>query len=287
MEKADIQKLIDKANKYLVKWDIFSRGYKRKAIELLKKAGNQYRVLRMLPEAAKTFHLAGDRATLFKKGDYDSFLCYELYRDAGMIYKEVGSYELAVMCFLMCIEFRLDDDRFHDIGRLYTEVGDLEVILGRDDGAIVNAYLNAEKYHRAVCDNVLADKVLVKIADFYVRMELFGKAATVYEQVAKSAVDGRLSRYLAGDYLFNAGLCKMAEKELDFLDGYEDLNPAFVDKAEYLLLKNCIAAVVDNDVDKFMDAVYEYNLIYAIPSGKIKILLRIKNLINGDGDLLV
>lgn len=106
-------------------------------------------------------------------------------------------------------------------------------------------------------------------------------------QIGKSCTENKLLVYGAKEYFFKAVLCHLA---LDVLNAQqslarcEELYPAFADAREYKFVKQLIEARSENSVDKFSDAVREFEAVSRMDPWLTKMCLKVKNQFAGEGE---
>ncbi|KAB1224537.1 Alpha-soluble NSF attachment protein [Morella rubra] len=126
----------------------------------------------------------------------------------------------------------------------------------------------------------------------------YQKAIEIYEAIARQSIDNNLLKYGVSGYLVNAALCQLCKGDVisinNALERYEDLDPTFSRTREYrfLAVKWCLlghenfiffftrdlaAAIDEQDVEKFMGIIREFDSITRLDPWKTTLLLRAKD----------
>ncbi|XP_035829991.1 alpha-soluble NSF attachment protein [Helianthus annuus] len=203
------------------------------------------------------------------------------FADAGHCYKKTNPTE--------CIT-RLEQslDLFMEIGRLgmsaryckeiaelYEQEQNLEKAMVYYDKA-VDLYQGEEV-------NSSANQCRLKIAQYAAELEQYQKAIEIYEDIAKQALNNNLLKYGVRGHLLNAGICQLCKGDVvaitNALEKYEDLDPTFSGSREYKLLSALAASIDEEDVEKFTDAIKEFDSITKLDAWKTTLLLRVKEML--------
>ncbi|XP_022032398.1 alpha-soluble NSF attachment protein [Helianthus annuus] len=98
-----------------------------------------------------------------------------------------------------------------------------------------------------------------------VRINVMGyqKAIEIYEEIARPSLNNNLLKYGIRGHLLNAGICQLCKGDVvaitNALERYQELDPTFSGTREYKLLTELAAAMDEEDVAKFTDAVKEFD----------------------------
>lgn len=141
-----------------------------------------------------------------------------------------------------------------------------------------------EKYKTAanLFDNMDAlasfSTCLVNAARLSAQLENYHEAIEMYERIVSKTMNNSLLKWSNRDHLFCASLCRLVLNNLS-MDKYEDmlLHISFKNSREGMFLHELISAIENSDLDKFTDAVKEFDSITKLDSWKVSILLKIKN----------
>jgi len=250
------------------------------AMELIQKAGNNYKMAKMWGDAGHAFtQLAQHHEKAGNRLDAATN-----YIEAANCYKKTDPNE-AVNSMLRGIEIYTDMGKFtmaakhhQTIAEIYeTEIADME--------KAIQHYEQASDYFRGEENNSSANKCQLKVAMFAAQMENYEKAIQIYEQVANSALESSLLKYSAKEYMFRAALCHLCVELTNSriaIEKYEEMYPAFQDSRECKLIKSLMTHLEDQNVDAFTDTVKEYDSISRLDQWYTTMLLRIKKSINAD-----
>lgn len=214
-------------------------------------------------EAAVAFTEA---ANAFKKTSPKDAI--EALKSAAELYEEAGRFTSAAKSRKEAAE-------------LHEEAGDLD--------AAIELFRSAGETYSGEGATSQANAAFLKVALFSAQQEKYEDAYTLYEKVASAALDNNLLKFSAKDYFMRAALCRLATEDdvgtRRQLEKYCDMDPTFVQSREYKLLSTILAAREAYDVDKFTQAVYDFDNITKLDAWKTTMLLRIKKTMkDGDGE---
>jgi alpha-soluble NSF attachment protein len=129
----------------------------------------------------------------------------------------------------------------------------------------------------------LANKNWLQFADLAAMTDDYYTAAKTYEDVAKYSISQALMKYSVKEYLFKAGLCRLATQDLveaeRELDGYRNMDPSFATTREHQLLVDLLAAIQAGNQDQFTDKLAAFDQMSKLDKWKTRILLKIKGMI--------
>ncbi|KAF5801930.1 putative NSF attachment protein [Helianthus annuus] len=264
------------AEKKLKGWAFFGSKHED-AADLYEKAANFYKLGKSWDQAGAVYVKL---AECFLKLD-SKHEAANAFADAGHCYKKTNPTE--------CIT-RLEQslDLFMEIGRLgmsaryckeiaelYEQEQNLEKAMVYYDKA-VDLYQGEEV-------NSSANQCRLKIAQYAAELEQYQKAIEIYEDIAKQALNNNLLKYGVRGHLLNAGICQLCKGDVvaitNALEKYEDLDPTFSGSREYKLLSALAASIDEEDVEKFTDAIKEFDSITKLDAWKTTLLLRVKEML--------
>ncbi|KAJ0915005.1 putative NSF attachment protein [Helianthus annuus] len=264
------------AEKKLKGWAFFGSKHED-AADLYEKAANFYKLGKSWDQAGAVYVKL---AECFLKLD-SKHEAANAFADAGHCYKKTNTTE--------CIT-RLEQslDLFMEIGRLgmsaryckeiaelYEQEQNLEKAMVYYDKA-VDLYQGEEV-------NSSANQCRLKIAQYAAELEQYQKAIEIYEDIAKQALNNNLLKYGVRGHLLNAGICQLCKGDVvaitNALEKYEDLDPTFSGSREYKLLTALAASIDEEDVEKFTDAIKEFDSITKLDAWKTTLLLRVKEML--------
>ncbi|MFS7936979.1 putative NSF attachment protein [Helianthus anomalus] len=91
----------------------------------------------------------------------------------------------------------------------------------------------------------------------------YQKAIEIYEEIARPSLNNNLLKYGIRGHLLNAGIFQLCKGDVvpitNALERYQELDPMFSGTREYKLLMELAAAMDEEDVAKFTDAVKEFD----------------------------
>ncbi|KAL3873304.1 hypothetical protein ACJMK2_036440 [Sinanodonta woodiana] len=250
------------------------------AAELFVRAANAYKMAKKWPAAGDAFCRAAT-LQLQLNSRHDAATQYV---DAGNAYRKADPQE-AVNCMLKAVEIYTDMGRFTIAAKHHMTIAEIYETDLADIEKAITSYEQAADYYKGEESKSSANKCLLKVAQFSAQLERYDKAVEIYEEVAVSCMDNSLLKYSAKDHFFRAAICHMC---IDTLNGqqaiqkYEDMFPQFADDRCCKLLKSLIAALEEEDVDTFTDAIKEYDSISRLDQWMTTMFLRIKNRMNQD-----
>ncbi|KAK3595950.1 hypothetical protein CHS0354_032463 [Potamilus streckersoni] len=250
------------------------------AAELFVRAANAYKMAKKWPAAGNAFCRAAT-IQLQLNSRHDAATQYV---DAGNAYRKADPQE-AVNCMLKAVEIYTDMGRFTIAAKHHMTIAEIYETDLADIEKAISSYEQAADYYKGEESKSSANKCLLKVAQFSAQLERYDKAVEIYEEVAVTCMDNSLLKYSAKDHFFRAAICHMCIDTLNVqqaIQKYEDMFPQFADDRCCKLLKTLITACEDEDVDKFTDAIKEYDSISRLDQWMTTMFLRIKNRINQD-----
>ncbi|KAI3783507.1 hypothetical protein L1987_42591 [Smallanthus sonchifolius] len=264
------------ADKKLGDWTFFGSKHED-AAELYEKSANFYKIGKSWDQAGAVYvKLAECYMKLDSKHEAGN-----AYADAGHCYKKTNATE--------CIS-RLEQalDLFLEIGRL-----SMSAKYCKEIAEIYEQERNLEKamvYYDKAADlyqgeeaGSSANQCRLKIAEYAAEMAQYQKAIEIYEDIAKQALSNNLLKYGIKGHLLNAGICQLCKGDdvaiTNALEKYQDLDPTFAGSREYRLLADLAAAIDEEDVTKFTDAIKEFDSMTKLDAWKTTLLLRVKDML--------
>jgi len=113
----------------------------------------------------------------------------------------------------------------------------------------------------------------------------YKEAVAIYEQVASKSYND-LAKWSVKDYFFKSLLCCLANDKVEFvstleiaktkLGKYQSEFPAFVGTREQQFIQKLIDAKEADEVEKFEDAVFEFDRISKLNPWQSAILVQVK-----------
>jgi alpha-soluble NSF attachment protein len=246
------------------------------AAELFVKAANSFKLAKAWKRAGDAFTRA---AETYESSSELSYQAAAKYSDAGKAYKNVTP-EMAIRAYGHAIRLYTDSARFQQCARLMKEVAEMQEA-AKDYPAALQSYSQAADFYEGEDAKSNANTMRQKVAMLSATAGDYGKAAELYEQIAKDALESNLLKYGAREHLLRAGLCRLCLGDSIGAaragESYGSMDPTFTDSREGKLLNSVLASVEEGDVEAFTNDVYEYDSISKLDDWKTSILLKIKS----------
>jgi len=282
-DKAD--ELMDKADKKLKGFSLFGGSSKwEDSAEMYTKAANLYKMAKKWDRGGEAYTKAAEcHLKLQSKHEAASN-----YINAANCYKKSNITE-ATLCMKQAIEFYTDEGRFSIAAKHQKELAELYESESDLENAIA-AYQLAADYYEGEGSSSSANQCLLKVALFSAQVERYDKAIELYEQVAAASIDNNLLKWSVKEYFLRAGLCHLAKGDIvsaeRALERYKDMDATFSSQRECKFLQELVNACKSYDAEAFTNAVVEFDSISKLDSWKTSILLKIKNSIKEEDQLV-
>ncbi|KAJ0696606.1 putative NSF attachment protein [Helianthus annuus] len=107
-----------------------------------------------------------------------------------------------------------------------------------------------------------ANQCKQKIAQFSAQLEQYKKAIEICDEIARQSLNNNLLKYGVRGHLLNVGICQLCKGDVAITNAserYQELDPTFSGTRKYKLLADIAAAMDEDDVAKFTDAVKEFD----------------------------
>ncbi|PIN20479.1 Protein required for fusion of vesicles in vesicular transport, alpha-SNAP [Handroanthus impetiginosus] len=265
-----------KAEKKLSGWGLFGSKYED-AADLFDKAANSFKLAKSWDQAGAVYvKLANCHLKLDSKHE-----AANAYADAAHCYKKTNTKE-SISCLEQSVNLFLEIGRLNMSARYYKEIAELYEQEQNLEQAIVY-YERAADLFQSEEVSTSANQCKQKVAQFAAQLEQYQKALEIYEEIARQSLNNNLLKYGVKGHLLNAGICQLCKGDVvainNALEKYQDLDPTFSGTREYKLLADLAAAVDEEDVAKFTDAVKEFDSMTQLDSWKTTLLLRVKEAI--------
>ncbi|KAL8520322.1 hypothetical protein ACS0TY_011028 [Phlomoides rotata] len=262
-----------KAEKKLSGWGLFGSKYED-AADLFDKAANAFKLSKSWDQAGAVYvKLASCHLKLDSKHE-----AANSYADAAHCYKKSNIKE-SISCLEQSVNLFLEIGRLNMSARYYKEIAELHEQEQNLEQAIVY-YERAADLFQSEEVTTSANQCKQKIAQFAAQLEQYQKAVEIYEEIARHSLNNNLLKYGVKGHLLNAGICQLCKGDIvainNALERYQDLDPTFSGTREYKLLADLAAAVDEEDVAKFTDAVKEFDSMTQLDAWKTTLLLRVK-----------
>ncbi|XP_055830059.1 alpha-soluble NSF attachment protein [Solanum dulcamara] len=263
----------NKAEKKIGGWALFGSKYED-AADLFDKAGNCFKLAKSWDKAGAVYvKLANCHLKLDSKHE-----AANAYADAAHCYKKSNIKE-AVSCLEQAVNLFLDIGRLNMSARYYKEIAELYEQEQNLDQAI-SYYEKAADLFQSEDVTTSANQCKQKVAQFSAQIEKYPRAIEIFEEIARHSVNNNLLKYGVRGHLLNAGICQLCKGDVvainNALERYQELDPTFSGTRECKLLVDLAAAIDEEDVAKFTDAVKEYDSMTQLDAWRTTLLLRVK-----------
>ncbi|KAG8390153.1 hypothetical protein BUALT_Bualt01G0053900 [Buddleja alternifolia] len=262
-----------KAEKKLNGWSILGNKHED-AADLFDKAANSFKLAKSWDQAGAVYvKLANCHLKLDSKHE-----AANAYADAAHCYKKSNTKE-SISCLEQSVNLFLDIGRLNMSARYYKEIAELYEQEQNLQQAIVY-YEKAADLFQSEEVTTSANQCKQKIAQFAAQLEQYQKSIEIYEEIARQSLTNNLLKYGVKGHLLNAGICQLCKGDVvainNALERYQELDPTFSGTREYKLLVDLAAAIDEEDVAKFTDAVKEFDSMTQLDAWKTTLLLRVK-----------
>jgi len=249
------------------------------ASEFFGKAANYFKMAKKYDEAGKAFiKVAECQLKLDSKHEAATS-----YTSAVSCLKKNSSAD-AVDCLKKAVELYTGEGRFSVAAKNQKEVAEIYEAEMDLEKAIENYQLAAD-YFEGENSTSQANSCLLKVAQYSAQLENYIKAIELYEHVAKSSLDNNLLKWGAKEHLQKAVLCYLANEDLvgaqKAVENYKSWDVSFGSSRECKFVEEIIKAVEQYDVESFTQSVVDYDSITKLDNWKTKVLLKIKQGIQG------
>jgi alpha-soluble NSF attachment protein len=262
-----------KAEKKLSGWGLFGSKYED-AAELFEKSANSFKIAKSWDQAGSVYiKLANCHVKLDSKHE-----AANAYADAGHCYKKTNTKE-SMSCLEQAVNMFMEIGRLNMCARYYKEIAE---ICEQDQNLeqAIHYYERAADLFQSEEVTTSANQCKQKIAQYAAQLEHYQKAIEIYEEIAKQSLNNNLLKYGVKGHLLNAGICQLCKGDVvaitNALEKYQDMDPTFSNTREYRLLADLAAALDEEDISKFTDAIKEFDSMTQLDAWKTTLLLRVK-----------
>lgn len=254
------------------------------AVELYNRAANILKMEREWLQAGKILSKIAD-LNLETGNKHDAATKYS---DAANCFRKCNPTE-AVNSLFKAINIYTDMGKFSMAAKHHIVVAEIYEAEGGDVHKACEHYSKAADYYQCEESNTSANRCLLNVARYSAQLEQYDRAIEIYESIGQSSLDNQLLKYGAKEHFLRAGLCHLCVDTLNAqiaIKRYEEMSPAFADSRECKLLKDLGTKIEARDVEGFAQVVQDYDSISRFDNWYTTLLLRIKNKITPDDDLL-
>ncbi|KAF5402121.1 N-ethylmaleimide sensitive fusion protein attachment protein alpha [Paragonimus heterotremus] len=252
-------------------------------ISLYEKAANCFKMAHNWSEAGNAF-LEAARLSLQEKSKHDAATHYV---NAASVFKKVNPQQ-SLKCLTQAIEIYTEMGRFTIAAKHHMTIAEIYETILVDVEQAIRHYEQAADYYKGEDSNSSAMKCQVMVAQLSTQLGHYDKAANIFEEAGKTAMENKLLKYGAKDYLFKATICHFC---VDLINGqkalkeYEDSYPMFADSRECGLMKKLSDALEQENVEAFTAAVQEYDSITRLDPWITSLLLKLKKTLGEEEDI--
>jgi len=188
--------------------------------------------------------------------------------------------------YKIAVDLHTANNRFATAAKLYKEIAEIEEKEMHITNAI-KAWSDAADCYFAEDSSTSGNQCLLSMAALCATDGDYKKAASVFEKVAQSSLEGsKLVQYSVKDYMYKAALCLFVDcaknrggdvKDVEkTLDKYKDMFPSFDGSRECKFLEDTVKAFDDGDVETFTGHVFKFDQILKLDNWQASMLLEIK-----------
>lgn len=259
-----------------------SGGKDEEAAELYVKAANTYKIGKHWKQAGDAFkEAASSHSNKSSRHDAATALV-----DAANCYRKVSAQE-AVDCLRQAIDIYTDMGRFTIAAKHHMSIAEIYESDLADPKKSAEHYEKAADFYRGEESNASASKCDAKVAHLAADAGDYVKAAKIFEELGKSAMENSLLKYGAKDHFFKASLCHFNIDVLNCqqaLQKFAELHPAFTDSREYKLMTRLVetANPEEPNLEEFTKAVTEYDSISRLEPWTTKRLNSVKKTLKSE-----
>ncbi|XP_075484833.1 alpha-soluble NSF attachment protein-like [Primulina tabacum] len=272
-QTARAEEFEQQAEKKLGGWGLLGSKYED-AADLFEKAANAYKLSKSWDRAGAVYVKL---ANCYLKSD-SKHEAANAYAEAAHCYKKINTKE-SVACLEQSVNLFLDIGRLNMSARYFKEIAELYEQEQNLEKAI-DYYDKAADLFESEEATSSANQCKQKIAEFAARLEQYQKAIEIYEDITRQSLSNNLLKYGVKGHLLNAGICQLCRGDFvainNALERYQELDPTFSGTRAYKLLVELAAAVDEENVAKFTDAVKEFDSMTQLDAWKTTLLLRVK-----------
>nr|CCC96090.1 unnamed protein product [Trypanosoma congolense IL3000] len=287
------EQLVAEADKLLKKgWFSFlSPDNHDKAHDALFSAGTQYKAMGDFANAARVFERAAD---LCRKHKNEIDLVVDL-EEAARCYVKALNTDLAVRLYEDIIEFY--DKKRQNTKAAKACMSVSEIYEGQEEAAV---WLErAAKYHEAQGSHTMASDAQKSMADLMMKKNKYEDAFKLYDQLARKALEDRVSRLGARNLFFMALLAQLSTITANAISVgvdalrerftfYQELDPQFSEHTrEHMLISGVIEALEAESLEKMKDAIDSYSKICTVNDTKDAVFTKATKLLEGRGESIL
>jgi alpha-soluble NSF attachment protein len=198
-----------------------------------------------------------------------------MFRRAEKIEDSKKSYEEAAQIFM-------DMNKLATAAKVEKEIG--EMLEEKEEFAEAIPHLKrAADYFEAESQKTTANGCLLKVAHMNAALENYDDAIEQFEKSIELAVDDKMLKFQAKEYIFKACICKLASISDGDLDefknkhqDYKDQDVHYPDSFEARLIDGVVEAFEKGDIKTFQSSMRDFDRIKKLDPWKTDLFLKIK-----------
>lgn len=284
MTDAKADQLMDEGEKRLTKFAPFTSEDEKceKARDKFLQAATQYKAGGSFLRAAAAYQRASDMSTRTKcESDFISD-CEE----AAKMFRKAND-SRSTDLFMRVVDMFDKNQKYSQAAKYCVQIAEAATV-PREAADWMN---KAARYYRMDRSTVTANECILKLAEMQLKAGDYDEARSIFDKLAREALDDRLARGGARKLFFNALLCHFAmitganlseaiSEIQERFSEYTELDTQFNEHTrEHMLIAALIEAMEEPSVEKFDDAVADYDGVCPLDPAKMKMLLRAKQVI--------
>ncbi|KAL0482507.1 alpha-soluble NSF attachment protein [Acrasis kona] len=275
---------LEQAEKKLKGWGLLSNKYED-ALELYSKAINIYKMNKASADVLQRTVACHNKCD----SKYDAATALN---EAGQMLKKMpDNIEASVRVMSESVEIFLELGKLNQAAKIEKEIGEaLEEVENYAD-AIVHLQRAADLYE-SENQKTTANICLLKVAHMNASLENYEPAIELFEKSIEYAVDDRMLKFQAKEYIFKAAACRLAQiTDKDQLEDfktkyeeYKDMDVHFPDSFEAKLIDGVVEAWDKGDLRLFQQHMRDYDRIKKLDPWKMNLFLKIKSGVENVGN---
>jgi alpha-soluble NSF attachment protein len=284
---SDAQKakeLVEKAEQTQKKWLYISGDKWEDSLAMLEKAANLYKMAKNWEEAGQCYVKSVN--CHYKLGS--KYEAATAYQNAANCFRKDNKTE-AMNAMQSAISIFTEIGRFATAAKLEKELAELCEEEENFEAALQH-YQTAADYFDGENQKSSANQCIVKVAHLNATIGKYDDAIEQFEKAANNSVEDRLLKWGAKEFLFKAGVCRLArmtEPEEQIaevqakIEDYKDLDVHFSSSYECKLLDAAVPAFEKKDVTAFKRAMREYDQVQKLDPWKTNLFLKVLHVLEG------
>ncbi|CAD6584013.1 MAG: vesicular-fusion protein S17 [Tremellales sp. Tagirdzhanova-0007] len=284
MGKSNAEDYLDRAEKKAsssVGWFGSSSNKWEEAGDLFAQAANAFKVEKRWTQSGQAF----EREAACRQHANENNDAMNAFHNAAKSYKKsdpeaaVSSLHQAIKLLVQAGNFRQAADREKEIAGVYAQDG-LDIAKARD------SFVRAGDWYKQEDANATANQCYQQAAELSADLQDFPRSMELYQIVADWSLTSALTKYSVKEYWLRAALCSMAMGDLvttqRLLEVFGHKDVTFPSTREAKFAQELMGACEEADVERFQNAVYQYDQVTKLDNFKTGVLLRIKKALEED-----